>query len=1083
MKPRVLRLSFVAWLACGCSGQSCSTLTSIPGGFPAGQRMQNAIQTRVSSAGLAAIQADPVTFAKYLFGGTTDLNVPSSCGSSTALCCPGGTPSSVCGPLSIDVTAHPGDLPRLVLAPSSGASRLDVTLRGRLKTTSDVPITIPVAGDCSIAVDTAPGAGPDIGISFPLSFTQNPIAGTTGLVVGDVTITGLTTEDVKLNGPFACSLASAGLSLYQDTLRAILGDVLRTQVQQSACKPCPTGDLAECGPLATACTDKTCMLGNECLQELGSVGRLAASALLDGVPPANGAALDLYAVAGGYGTSDTGGIAFGVLGGAVTGDDGTDRCGPPASPPTKTAIPESQYFQGNTRPDTGAPFDVAIGIHGSELTQLAYAAYDSGSLCATFGPDTTPTLTTDALLGTAPSLAELSPAGTPLYLGLRPQAPPTITLGDNTFDAGGAVTAPLVTAAFPGMELDVYALVDAQPVRVLTFGGDMTLPLGARSDTVGKITPVLGALQPPANPTVKNVDHLTESNATLGSLGPILQKVAFQELASRLGPLELPSVVGHPLDVKAITAVDASNFVGIFANVAPPPANLVLSPGGIGSVTSSLPRRGAGTLALFGAAAFLLAVGTRRRSRRLSAAFLAVSGAALAVSCGSSDGTGAARPESPDGSTAGTGPSSGGSGNGGEAGGANGGAAGNGGGDNGGAAGNGGNSPCGAAPCTPGEVARGGLGQWNSMDATTTRTVATSYDAVLGDLVLVDLTAATPTYRAVDGVPSATPTNDPSGYRGGIAEAGPDVGAWTSVRLSGTLARVAYQDRDRQALRFASETSGGAFQTSDVDVPAATGDAVGEYASLVLGTTPAIAYRAASAAAGDGTFTSELRLARARNAAPAGASDWTTSTLATKSATLGAGLSGTALFVNLLALGDGRLVVVYYDRTRTALVALVEGTAGSGAFTETVLDGADAADRGQWARAVVDGTGNVHVAYQDGVSRRVYYVAFTPGGSPGTPELVDDGVRSGDRGHWVGAGLALYLDGSANPRVVYQDASGANVVSASKDTTWTHTDLVVGADLDGFSIAAPSTAPATLVWGKVDPTLPGSHELSVHAAP
>jgi MYXO-CTERM domain-containing protein len=117
----------------------------------------------------------------------------------------------------------------------------------------------------------------------------------------------------------------------------------------------------------------------------------------------------------------------------------------------------------------------------------------------------------------------------------------------------------------------------------------------------------------------------------------------------------------------------------------------------------------------------------------------------------------------------------------------------------------GGSPPCGDVDCLPGEVERGAVGRWNGVASDGDRTVVSTYDLKLGDLVVVDVTGEL-VYTAVDGVPDETPTYHPSGYRGGVATPGPDVGAWTSIALVEGRARASYQDLDAGALKYATGT-------------------------------------------------------------------------------------------------------------------------------------------------------------------------------------------------------------------------------------------------------------------------------------
>jgi hypothetical protein len=395
--------------------------------------------------------------------------------------------------------------------------------------------------------------------------------------------------------------------------------------------------------------------------------------------------------------------------------------------------------------------------------------------------------------------------------------------------------------------------------------------------------------------------------------------------------------------------------------------------------------------------------------------------------------------------------------------------------------------------------------------------------------VLIDeVSGGDPIYTVVDGVPDETPTYDPATYRGGIAGAGADVGGWTSVALSGGLARVSYQDRDSNDLKFAIEDDDG---WTSYPIDGDTSSDVGVHSAIAVdGTgTPVIAYLAVGLPDGQGKRT-ELRLARASNQQPTDATAWTITTIA--SAPIGcAGLcdtgtacvvaadatqtcaalttdcapacatgtacvagtcleekadpkskhipEGTGLWPTVLVLQNGRLAITYYDRVRTALILEVENSVGGSAFTETVLDGADGADRGMWPSAVTDGT-TIHVAYQDALTDQLYYVTWKAG-SAGTPELVDDGMRDGDRPHNVGAGSAIFLDGNT-PKIAYQDGLSSDLLLAARDGSWSHTTIAQGDVVDGFHVAATSNGP-WLAWYQLDKTRSPPSGLEVREMP
>ncbi len=1269
--PAVYLLAFVL---AGCSGDGCSCLTPIPGGFPAAQRTPNAAQIRVSQTGLQAVTADPAALISGLTGGPLTFEAPANCGGSPATCCPGGNPVSPCGPIVIDLVRQPGDQPRLVLTPVANQSRLDVTLRARVRTMMDIPVNIPLVGDCGIKIDTTAGSVDDLRVDLPVNFVQDAMAGTTRIDIPNVTITQLASEDVTLTGNFGCTIASLGLGVFLGTLTSTFQDAIRDAITEQTCKACPSGNVSECGSFATACTNNVCMKdANTCLQELGVAGRLAGAGLLPGA----GGAMDLYEVLGGYATTNSNGLALGMLGGMLPAGQMRDRCGPPATAPARVTIPQSNFFQGNTRPDNSQTFDVAIGVHESQLDNFAYAGYDGGILCMTVGASTVDLLTTDTFALFLQSLPNLSGGSRGMAVGLRPQKPPTIELGLNTFmddgNGGRVVDEPLLDLRFEQLEVDFFAQIEDQYIRIFTLVADVHLPIGLEAGADGSLTPVLGDVDGAfTNLTVKNSEPLVESPAQLAAIFPMILDLALPQLIGGLGAFQVPEIGGLSISVTSITAVDNKAFLAIFGELMPassprpqpvettavilgqelpgteifdnperwtkerrPRYELALGGSepdlewsvrvdqGTWSAWSPSPRRTLSSNLFWMQGKHTIEVRSRRPGQPDSVdqtpvqldpiidtiapePVLETNGSIIRI--GGKDTVsgekligrwrlrkgdwhevelpaevklGNASPIELDvevydevgnmaptrGSTAlfradfhGAPGESG----------CNCGASG----DPRGAAvlfvivglllarrrraaartplgrwsrrlavlvvgavlpacNCGGSPPCGDVDCLPGEVLQGPIGRWNAIAGDGNRTVITTYDTTLGDIVLADVSAGGElSYHVVDGVPDETPIYDPSGYRGGIEGTGPDVGAWTAVGLSGGLVRAAYQDRERKALRYAVETSRDHFATHDVDVPEGT-EVIGLHTSMAMGSSgPAIAYLATGVIGAMGTRVTELRLARASSMSPNNPGDWDIAVIASAPSSC-AGLCGNqacvvpamdgapqtcvapsgtcnpacadtdvcvanvcreevpdpkiedipggiGLFPTVLAMPDGRLVIVHYDRVRTALVAHSESSAGSGSFAETLLDGQDGADDGMWATAAVDATGTIHIAYQDALGDQLLYTTY--GSSPGTPVVVDDGVRQGDRTHSVGAGAVIWISNGA-PFIAYQDGTTSNLVTATKSgTTWTHSDMATGDLLDGFHIAALPGG-GRLVWDQLDKTHSPPHVLSTVTAP
>ncbi|HEY3803878.1 MAG TPA: hypothetical protein VGL61_14785 [Kofleriaceae bacterium] len=1207
-------------------------MTSIPGGFPATKRVANIGQIRVTSSALSTITADPAALVGTLLGGSGSgvIAFPiDSCGSDFSICCENNQAIPNCGPINIDLTDHTGDLPRLVLAPQNTAApngELDVTIRARISTAD--PLVISAFGaNCLMTLDTTKGTTPDLTIAAPVTFDQDATAGTTKIAIGSAAVTGLEGSDYTLapqdatNGTDLLICYGASALLSASTLEGYLGAPLSSALGgalDGLCKACTVA--SDCAPFGTACTNGQCMEGSTCMQEVGLDGLLPASGLFASFSPSTTGGLELYEVAGGYSTTaDSGatGISLGLLGGMEPGGSARDMCGPPATEPAAVSVPRSTYFEGNTRPDTGSAFDVGIGLHKSELAQLAYAGYEGGLFCLTITHDQVSQLDTDTVGLLSRSLTKLVENDSPMSIGLRPQTPPTITLGTNTFTTNGSgdavLTDPLLDVKFAALEIDFFAKVDFQPIRVFTVVADVDLPIGMQVGTGGALEPVLGdTTNAFTNLSVKNSEAVTETPAQLASLFPTLLGLVLPDLASALPTINLPSLGGLNLSVTSVTAVDdqdgdgVGDFLAIFANLttaANPgalvhttvdvanvdepdvkiardptqwrgaqPARVSLTLGAIDQDPSKLEfslRLDHGTWTAWSKNAhptlspntfWLPGIHEVEVRSRLAGqpATTDVTPARMAIPIGMGvlPARGPAGAKLADPAMAGTQ-----------------GCACNTGGSFGATApfalvlalillpmrrirrgvkrlgaitwltalaclpgcSCGSHNPCGSSACMEGTLT-GSIGRWTSIAGDDQRVLVATYDQKYGDLVIADATDMTNiTYKSIDGVPDETATYDPSTWRGGVTDAGPNVGAWTAIVLSNHTGRVAYQDRDNNDLKYAFESNGN--WTSYVVDPNIAGEQIGLFAHMITDGSqyPTIAYDAIGVPDEMGHVSTELRLARATTTDPQSASDWTISTVVTEVASCG-GLcpmgdecmagsgsdvdtcvtpttdcsggcgsadvcyngacvasvatpavydvpTGTGLFPSLVQLTDTRLAISYYDRTAGALVLGVETAPQSSQFTPTVLDGGTPGEnRGMWTSAAVASDGTVHVAYQDVVGNEVMYTSWNAG-TAGTPEVVDDGERSGDRPHPVGAAAAIYLVNDS-PVIAYQDGLAADVDVATRmgPGAWNMNDLASGPLLDGFFIAATTGhGSPVLAWDSLNPADDPVHNLLLAA--
>ena len=130
----------------------------------------------------------------------------------------------------------------------------------------------------------------------------------------------------------------------------------------------------------------------------------------------------------------------------------------------------------------------------------------------------------------------------------------------------------------------------------------------------------------------------------------------------------------------------------------------------------------------------------------------------------------------------------------------------------------------------------------------------------------------------VDGLPpplpdDVCPPNDPSGWRGGIVNSGPDVGLWTSIVLSPSgTPMVTYYDATNEQLKFASSTDGVTWATHVVY--SNSGSDAGRYSKMVLvNGNPVVAYLVIDTGT-NGYSRTRVSIAQSTVALPTQSSDW-----------------------------------------------------------------------------------------------------------------------------------------------------------------------------------------------------------------
>jgi hypothetical protein len=437
------------------------------------------------------------------------------------------------------------------------------------------------------------------------------------------------------------------------------------------------------------------------------------------------------------------------------------------------------------------------------------------------------------------------------------------------------------------------------------------------------------------------------------------------------------------------------------------------------------------------------------------------------------------------------------------------------------------NQPCGPA------LSQGLIGAYTSIAKATDGTLWVSgyndavndpnagVTALYGDLVVgkYDPTKSAVGWVTVDGLPPAPPNgtcppNDPSGWRGGVTDSGPDVGLWTSLQLDANdHPMVAYYDVTHQALKFASSTDGVKWTTHVIY--SNTGSDVGRYAKMIVSNgKPVIAFLIIDTGT-NGYSKTRVTVAHGNVAVPAQGSDWTledalvdpnspcraqdcTSTQACVLSTgqctalasdcdaaCGTGQSCVAMttgsactkvasstqitdypnaigdYVSLAATSSG-LGMLVYDRIHGNLLGLAKGASGS--WSQAILDGetgsrangtaVDTGDDGVGADLYVAANGDWHASYVDGITETLKYLYIPSGTLTGTftPQVVDDGSKVDGKAFADG----IHLVGDDSQVTAHTDGS---VTIVYQDATAGTLRVATGAQTPGAWTLHAATQP------------------------
>ena len=549
----------VVFFALSCNSNTCTE--KVDGGFPSDQRSGNRIQVKLTEQALEKISNDTSLLSDVGLG--QDINLSADCSSNLEICCDGGNPQPICGPIVIDTDTQEGDLPRLELATNLASNTIEVTLRARIQTANAIRVSSFGIG-CDLSIDTTRGSVDDITFVVGLSPSVDPISRNTRFDVAGTDIQNLQSDDLDLDGNFLCDTI---LDPLLGLLRGTISDQIESQVADALngglCMSCPSGELSECNEFSDACTDGVCMSGPSCTQELGVSGAINGATLLSSIQ----GQIHLLSVLGESVDLQPNGLLFSFLTGSLPLEENT-LCGPEAVALPVTFENPIPALNGNVDPSNNEPFDIAIGIHQNYFNQFLTSGYNAGFFCLDLGVETSDQLVSSSIAPLIfPSLNNLlADQNTPIRLGLRPQLAPNVTLGPEASSEN--------TLLFEMKELDIDFIVPiaGQDIVVLTTRFDLSLPIRLTADDNGNVSlEITDVSEVTSNFSIVSKHGLLESDEDLETRIPLLFQVALPGLLGNLGSFALPGFGGFQIKIKpdGINVLENNQFLALFANLEP----------------------------------------------------------------------------------------------------------------------------------------------------------------------------------------------------------------------------------------------------------------------------------------------------------------------------------------------------------------------------------------------------------------------------------------------------------------------------------------------------------------------------------
>ncbi len=589
-------------ISCSGSGSACGGLGAIPTGRYVGPKTDNAINLRLSPAGINYLNSNWQELVK-MFAPTGTLTIPVACmeqtvpvlgkvtiadqggaggtgkldGNCTAADLPANVQVTITGFLltpkapailegSVSISLDTG---KIYARTETSNSALCLFLSKpycsvRFNTTATAPGTNKITAQIKFAIDTKWDKWLSFEVVNPLKGTS--VCGAAGALSKPEC---LDPADIDISGENTCGNLLCGLADWaplKNLLLGLISPLLQTQINKAiagqSCEQCGVGKPAcpqfpgaasTCDAATSTCKDT---VTSKCVPRfLGVEGRMALGGLLGnfGVPPES--MLDL-SVAAGSSVSVDQGINIGTRAGlnAVT----VAPCVPPQAAPPMIAIPAPDIDLG-ADPTKGA-YHAGVAISSQFLNLAFHQAHQSGALCIQMNSSTVGLLNSGLFKTFLPSLGKLATRDgkdAPMMIVLRPDKAPVVDVGQGTFDPiTKKPIEPLLLVKLPDVTVDFYAMIDERFTRLFSLTADISLPISLVFNGCSSVTPAIGDLKMLiANIRTSNSELLAEDPKVLADLIPAVIGLAEPAVASALKPFALPAIGQFKLKVNEVKGI------------------------------------------------------------------------------------------------------------------------------------------------------------------------------------------------------------------------------------------------------------------------------------------------------------------------------------------------------------------------------------------------------------------------------------------------------------------------------------------------------------------------------------------------